>query len=95
MNGGLFMRETLSAREIMKKHYIENPSQKIISYGKINKSLAYEVTKNNGPYLDHSKYHVTFAEIIDGEIVGRDDLDLYEKDYSEIEEYIQKLKLEF
>lgn len=47
-----------SAREILKM-VGKNVNTKVVKIGKLNKYTAYEITQNNGQYLNHQKYHLT------------------------------------
>lgn len=89
------MNKNLNAREIIKRQLVGKPvNQKVIKYGKINKNLAYEITQNNGEYLDSRKHHISFVEYnpVDDKTIDRNDLNLYQKDLTEIQNYIQSLK---
>lgn len=87
--------KTLSAKDIIKMHLVGGLSnEKLIKYGKISRNLAYELTRNNGPYLNGMKYHLRFVELnpLTSEAINRADLDMYEKDFTEVENHIKSLK---
>jgi len=88
---------TLTARETVRNCLVgKATNEKIIRYGKINKHLAYEITVNNGQYLDYTKYNISFVKYnqFTKTLKSQSHLDLCDQELTEIESYVKQLKKE-
>lgn len=87
---------TKSAREILKM-VGKNINTKVVKIGKLDKYTAYEITRNNGQYLDHQKYHLSifkcnedFTKILQNELDCLSDVS-----YDDCIKHIEKVRKEY
>lgn len=87
--------ENLTAKQMFKLCYGGNKnlmSDKILSYGKINKYLAYEISKGSG-FNNNSVYAVSFVRLnAERELKGDSNLFKTFESLKEAESYIKQLK---
>jgi len=92
----LYMAANMTSREIINREYVEHSrnfmTPRIVSYGKITPSIAYEVSQ--GTDFNHNPiWGVSIAQLMtDGKTVRRTDLSCMIREREQVWEYIRKLK---